>query len=105
MKTRTTILVFAAIGLLILGLAVACGGAQEEPAAPPSAEEPAGDLSGEELLQARCTQCHGLDVVETASKTESEWEDTVQRMIAKGARLTEAEAQTLVEYLAETYGP
>lgn len=104
MSGRRVVLSFLVVGLVIVCLAVACGGAQEEPAAPP-AEEPGVDLSGEELLQARCTQCHGLDRVEAASKTEAEWEDTVERMIGLGAELTDAETQTLVEYLAETYGP
>jgi mono/diheme cytochrome c family protein len=103
MSGKKAVLSFVLVGLVIVWLAVACGGAQEEPAAPPG--ESGGDLSGEELLEARCAQCHGLDPVETASKTEAEWEDTVQRMIGKGAELTDAEAETLVQYLAETYGP
>jgi hypothetical protein len=103
MSGKRVILSFVAVGLVIVFLAVACGGAEEEPTLPPG--EFGGDLSGEELLEARCTQCHGLDPVEAASKTEAEWEDTVQRMISKGAELTDAEAETLVQYLTETYGP
>jgi hypothetical protein len=57
------------------------------------------------LLQARCTRCHGLDRVQAAAKTQADWEATVERMRAKGAELTDAEAQLLVEYLAETYAP
>jgi hypothetical protein len=40
-----------------------------------------------------------------ASKTQAEWEATVARMRGKGAVLTDAEVQVLIEYLAETYGP
>jgi cytochrome c-type biogenesis protein CcmH/NrfF len=105
MSGKKLVLSTVLVGLVILGLVVACGGAQEEPAAPPPEEETSGELSGEELLQARCAQCHGLDIVESATKTQAEWESTVERMIAKGAELTDAEAQILVEYLAETYGP
>jgi len=105
MKVRTTILLLAVLGLVILGVAVACGGAAEEPAAPPPEEETSGELSGDQLLEARCARCHALDVVEGATKTQAEWDSTVQRMIAKGAELTDAEAQILVQYLAETYGP
>jgi len=57
------------------------------------------------LLQAQCTQCHTLDRVQAAAKTQADWEATVQRMRAKGAELTDAEAQALVEYLAKTYAP
>jgi len=105
MKVRTTILVLILVGLVIVGLVVACGGAQEEPAAPPPEEEPSGELAGEELLETRCARCHALDIVEGATKTQAEWESTVQRMIAKGTELTDGEAQVLVEYLAKTYGP
>ena len=106
MSRRYLILVIIAAGLLLLGLAAAaCGGGGQEPPAPPPAEGPSGDLTGEELLEARCTGCHGLDQVKSASKTESEWEATVERMRGKGAELSDAEAETLVDYLTETYGP
>jgi DnaJ-class molecular chaperone len=57
------------------------------------------------LLEERCTECHGLDRVTSQSKTASEWATTVANMVEKGANLTEAEQETLVDYLAETYGP
>jgi hypothetical protein len=44
-----------------------------------------------------------LDRVTSASKTQAEWEKTVQRMVAKGVDLTDAEFAVLVEYLAATY--
>jgi mono/diheme cytochrome c family protein len=105
MSGKKLVLSLVLVGLVILGLVVACGGAQEEPAAPPPTEEPAAGLSGEELLQDRCTQCHTLDRVETASMTQDEWQGTVERMIGKGAQLTDAEAQVLVQYLTKNYGP
>lgn len=37
-------------------------------------------VSGEELLQERCTVCHSLDRPEAAIKIQAEWEATVQRM-------------------------
>jgi len=106
MSKRSVSLLLIAVGLVLLGLAaVACGGVVEEPPAPPPAEETAGDLGGEDLLEARCTVCHSLDRVKTASKTQAEWEATVERMRGKGAELTDEEADILSEYLAETYGP
>jgi mono/diheme cytochrome c family protein len=106
MSRRCLILLLVAAGLLLLGLAAgACGGGGEEPPAPPPAEEPSGALGGEELLGARCTGCHSLDQVESASKTQAEWEATVDRMRGKGAELTDEEADILSEYLSETYGP
>lgn len=105
MSRWNVIPVLVAIGVVLLGLAVACGGGAEEPSAPPPTEESTGDLSGEELVEARCTRCHGLETTTGAAKTPPQWESTVDRMIAKGAELTDAEAQVLVDYLAETYGP
>jgi len=95
-----------AVGLVLLGAAaVSCGGGGEEPPAPPPAEETAGDLGGEELLEARCTECHNLDRVKAASNTLDEWASTIERMRGKGAELTDGEADILSVYLAETYGP
>ncbi|NIN67245.1 MAG: hypothetical protein GTO63_21615 [Anaerolineae bacterium] len=90
---------------VLLALIAACGGG-EEPTPPPSSPSTPPQLaSGAELLKARCTRCHTLDRVMAASKTQAEWEATVARMRGKGAEVTDEEAQILIEYLAETYGP
>lgn len=88
------------VGLVILAMLAACGGVQE-----PAADTPPAGPTGEELVQDRCTGCHGLERTTSASKTQQEWEATVARMRGLGAELTDAEAQTVVDYLAETYGP
>jgi hypothetical protein len=62
-------------------------------------------VDGETLLQERCTECHGLERTTSAQKTRAEWEDTVTRMVNRGAELNEAEKTVLVDYLAENYGP
>jgi cytochrome c5 len=99
------------LGLLIVPLIVACGGGGQEPPVPPAAEqtpgggEGTGAPTGDELLQTRCTLCHTLDRVQAAAKTQAEWEATVERMRGKGAELTDAEAQTLIQFLATNYGP
>lgn len=111
MSSRAVIFSVILFGLALVLLVVACGGGGEEPPAPPTVEMTPGggegpaEVGGDELLQARCTVCHDLGRVEAASKTQAEWEATVARMRGNGAQLTDAEAQTLVEFLAETYGP
>lgn len=59
----------------------------------------------EALLTDRCTKCHTIEKVTSAKKSASEWENTVTRMVGKGAKLTSDEKQTLVAYLAKTYVP
>jgi cytochrome c5 len=69
----------------------------------PTAQPPAGD--GAALLEERCTDCHGLDRTTSARKTREEWEQTVVRMVGKGAQLTKDEQAVLIDYLTATYGP
>lgn len=61
--------------------------------------------SGAELLDKRCSVCHAADRPKEAKKTRVQWEETVTRMMGKGAKLTAAEKKTLVDHLATTYKP
>ena len=61
-------------------------------------------LSPEELVQERCTQCHTLAPIEVARKTRQEWASTVHGMINRGARLNDKEAQEVIDYLSGVYG-
>jgi len=97
------------LGVVMAGVLAACGGGRTEtpsPTQPPTAEQspgPAPVADGATLLQERCTACHTLERVESARKAPEEWEQTVDRMVRRGAQLTEAERVVLVEYLAEHY--
>ncbi len=71
-------------------------------AQPTSTEvEPA--ISGAALLDSRCTVCHSKSKVTGTHKSQLGWEQTVQRMVFKGAHLTPEELMILVEYLAQNY--
>lgn len=74
-----------------------------EPTKVPEPTKPPAVLDGAALLQERCTVCHNLDRVKSASKTKDQWLATVDRMISKGAKLNDAEKAVLVDYLAKTY--
>ena len=100
MRSRKVLLGVAILLLLATGALSACGGASEQPPAEESAA-----LDGEALLEDRCTSCHGLDRTTSAQKTQAEWEETVSRMVDKGAQLNDEEQSVLVDYLAENYGP
>jgi cytochrome c5 len=98
-----------AVGLVLMVVLAACGGSSEEPTQAPAPDTPvpeqAPDLDGEALLEARCSACHSADRARQATKTRGEWDQSVSRMIDKGAQLTEAEKTFLVDYLTDTYGP
>jgi cytochrome c5 len=95
-------------------LLIACGDSApvQEPAVAPTEVQQEEELTaplpvadGAVLLEERCASCHGLDRVMREEKSHDEWTQTVTRMVAKGAVLDEDEQATLVNYLAETYGP
>jgi hypothetical protein len=88
-------------GLVLMAVLAACGSGSSETVSP--AEMPAQD--GATLLEARCSTCHSADRAKQVTKTRDGWDQTVTRMIDKGAQLTEAEKTALVDYLAGTYGP
>jgi hypothetical protein len=77
----------------IVFAAISCGGQQSSP------------KSSAELLEQRCSACHPASRATDKKKTAEEWDVTVQRMMDKGAKLSEEEKQTLVNYLAATYKP
>jgi cytochrome c5 len=91
--------------LLLGSLLAACGGAEKETIAPTTEQEKAtpAAIEGKALLQERCTRCHDVGRVEQARKTKEEWKATVERMVGKGAQLSQAEQEQVIQYLTETY--
>jgi mono/diheme cytochrome c family protein len=55
------------------------------------------------LFEERCGACHSIDIPKNARKSKSDWQETVSRMIARGAKLSPEEKKALVSYLARTY--
>ena len=110
MRTKLLLLVvfLVVVGNLVLA---GCGTKSAEtqaPAAQPTATQSGGAslpvLSGEVLMNDRCTVCHNTDRIKQAQKTKDEWQQTVTRMVGKGAKLSAEEQTILIEYLAQTYG-
>jgi cytochrome c5 len=92
--------------VLLVGLLLAaCGEAKEQTVAPATEQEnaPPAAVEGKTLLEERCTRCHDLGRVERARKTEEEWKATVERMVGKGAQLSQTEQELVIQYLTETY--
>jgi quinohemoprotein amine dehydrogenase len=83
------------VALLTIVIA-ACSAPSEDPAS-------SGVLDGKSLAEEQCSVCHPYSRVEAAKKTPEEWKTTVERMVAKGAKLNEAEQAAVIEYLSEAY--
>ncbi|HEY5054992.1 MAG TPA: hypothetical protein VII58_02460 [Acidobacteriaceae bacterium] len=64
---------------------------------------PAG--AGKDLVQRACVACHNVRRVTAARETKEEWNQTVDKMIEHGAILSDAEADTIVQYLSANFGP
>ena len=102
------VVVLIAAGMVLMVMLAACGGSAEEPTQAPAPDtavpEQAPAEDGEALLEARCSGCHSADRARQVTKTRDGWDQSVTRMIDKGAQLTEAEKAVLVDYLTEMYG-
>jgi mono/diheme cytochrome c family protein len=64
---------------------------------------PPGD--GRALLAAACAQCHGLKTITSIRDGSAGWRNNVQEMVLRGAQLTPAETDALVQYLTKNFGP
>jgi mono/diheme cytochrome c family protein len=92
------------IVILVGTLLSACGSGSSS--STPSSNAAGGSSAGGlALMQQRCSACHSLSRVTSVQKTAAQWKSTVDRMVNNGARLSPAEEQTLVNYLAQNYHP
>ena len=61
------------------------------------------DGAGEERVRILCASCHSLERAVPGGRSRKEWERTVQDMVSRGARILSADAETIINYLAEQY--
>lgn len=88
---KTVHALFAAMTMSVLGMAAA---------------RAADSALGEKLLNATCTQCHGLGMLAKTRNGPGGWRETVDKMVNWGAQLrTVEERDALVAYLVSAYGP
>jgi len=69
---------------------------------PPPPEAAPDAPAGLALIDERCTDCHTTDSIhknKTAGKDRTWWERTIKRMTARGAKLDDAERETMIDYL------
>jgi mono/diheme cytochrome c family protein len=52
-----------------------------------------------------CGQCHSFESVTRTRRTRAQWNAQIEAMIAKGAHITDAEFDTVAQYLTSHFGP
>ena len=58
---------------------------------------------GKAVVESVCTQCHGLSNITNNRFSKADWQGVVEQMINNGASLTDAEKETVVEYIAQNF--
>jgi cytochrome c5 len=61
-------------------------------------------LTASDLVRERCTRCHKVERIKKAQHDKAGWEKTVARMRGKGAKVDDAEAARIVDFLANGGG-
>jgi mono/diheme cytochrome c family protein len=89
------------VGLIFLALA--SGQAYGQTVGAPANGLPPGD--GMSLVAVACTQCHGLRTIMTLRDGPTGWKIFVDNMILRGAQLRPQEADTVIQYLSQHFGP
>jgi hypothetical protein len=87
----------AVVALTAAALAVACHATGD-------VTQATQELPGEDLVAQRCSNCHDLTNIYVRRASVAEWHEIVERMVNYGVQLTDAETETIVSYLAESYG-
>jgi len=72
-------------------------------AAKPTVELPEGD--GKAIANEFCQDCHRLTNLTKSHKPLDDWQDTIQTMIERGARIPPEKVDILAQYLAKNFGP
>lgn len=96
----------AASGLMLLPFFVAA--AQTDNAKPgPSAADAnlLPDGPGKDVVLKKCTSCHSIRNVIASRRTADDWAQEVSKMVGRGATVSDDEADTIVNYLADHFGP
>jgi len=87
---------FCTAAIVILAAAPAFG--QGAPAGLPAGE-------GRDTVATACSQCHALNVIMSMREGPTGWKRHVHNMVTRGAQLTPREADTVIAYLATSFGP
>jgi len=62
-------------------------------------------VGGREAFQKVCGACHPVETVTAHRRTRAQWQDSINGMVARGAKGTEEELTSILEYLTTQFGP
>lgn len=86
------------VGLTLVAAGIALTGAVECRAQLP-------DAPGKATVQKTCGTCHAAEMVLGKALNEEQWSTEVASMVAKGAKISDADFAQIVDYLATNLGP
>jgi mono/diheme cytochrome c family protein len=90
------IFVFVALSIVLALLGTSCSSSD-------TASDSAPSVDGAALVAERCGECHAADLVKSVSLDAAGWQANVERMVRKGAELSDEEAKIVIDYLSENY--
>jgi competence protein ComEA len=64
------------------------------------AQGPLPDGPGRDVTVRVCGECHGADMVASVRQTREGWQETIADMVQKGAKITDEEFATILDYLS-----
>ena len=103
---------FVASGVALLSVLVTAVTMAQEPAQPPAAPPAAAPGAqmvlatgpGADVFQRVCVLCHPPDRIVSVRRTKTEWEEVLDKMIARGAQVNDDNYGTIEDYLLRSYG-
>jgi cytochrome c5 len=63
------------------------------------------DGAGVEVVRDKCTTCHEADLIVQQRLTKTGWTREVEKMMRWGTEVTDAEKNTIIDYLSARFGP
>src|SRR5882724_2122104 len=63
------------------------------------------EAPGKDTVVRICTSCHGPEVTLATGRTNAQWKEVVAGMVSRGAKGTERELATVVDYLTRNLPP
>lgn len=99
-KQRIVFALLILVALWLTGCAGSNNSPEDNPSASPSGNEPT--LTGAELVDTSCIECHTLDRLSSQPREDAEWRQLAERMLDKSPDLlTPAEYELVMAYLLE----